>query len=94
LVAEYFVENKKPDVYTSVDHKDHDILNNNWWNLEWMTEAKNSAKDKTKITKEDIAFIKNNYKRGNRTKISKELGIDLSMVVKIAKGKAFNWIND
>lgn len=94
LVAEYFVLNEKPLEYDSVDHKDTDRTNNNWWNLEWMTLSKNCAKNRTKLTKEQVLFIRKNYKKGNGTKIAKELNCDLSMVVKIAKRKAFNWIDD
>lgn len=94
LVATYFVDNNNKEKNTSVDHIDRDITNNNYWNLQWVTLSRNSGQSKTKLTKEEVLFIRENYKRGNGTKIAKELNCDLSMVVKIAKRKAFNWIDD
>lgn len=94
LVAENFVENEKPDIYNSVDHIDKNIFNNNYKNLRWTTIEKNSGSAKAKLNKKQVEYIKNNYERGKGTKLSKKFNCDLSMVVKIAKGKAYTWVND
>jgi hypothetical protein len=92
LFAEYFVDN--PNNYDSVDHIDRNILNNNYKNLRWMTHSANSGLSHAKLTKEEVEYIKSNYRRGNGQKLSKMFNCDLSVVVKIAKGKAYNWINE
>ena len=40
LVAEYFIDN--PNNFPIVHHKDENKLNNNWSNLEWVTEKENT----------------------------------------------------
>ena len=90
MVAEAFIPN--PNDYESVDHIDCDILNNNFKNLRWCTKEFNSARNKAKLTKEQVEYIKANYKRGKGTEISKMLNCDLSMIVKISKGKAYTWL--
>lgn len=39
LVAQHFVDN--PENFPVVNHKDHDSHNNNYTNLEWMTQKEN-----------------------------------------------------
>lgn len=41
-VAKYFVENKNPEKFNVVHHKDENKLNNNFQNLEWVTLALNT----------------------------------------------------
>ena len=54
----------------------------------------NCARSNAKLNRTEVEYIKKNYKKGNGTEIAKKLNVDLSMVVKIAKGKAYNWINE
>ena len=90
LVAMYFIKNQYN--YDSVDHIDKNILNNDYTNLRWTSKSYNMGRSSAKLNKSQVDYIKKNYKRGNGTKLSKKFNVDLSMVVKIAKGKAYNWI--
>lgn len=92
LVAEYFVKNINN--YDSVDHIDENKLNNNYNNLRWTSKSYNLGRSNAKLNKTKVDYIKKNYKRGNGIEIANKLNVDLSMVVKIAKGKAYNWINE
>lgn len=92
LVAEYFVKNTNN--YDSVDHIDENKLNNNYNNLRWTSKSYNMGRSNAKLNKTKVDYIKKNYKRGNGTEIANKLNVDLSMVVKIAKGKAYSWINE
>lgn len=92
LVAKHFVKN--PQNLSSVDHIDENKLNNNYTNLRWTSKSYNCARSNAKLNRTEVEYIKKNYKRGNGTEIAKKLNVDLSMVVKIAKGKAYNWINE
>lgn len=44
LVAEYFVKNPNPEKFTVVNHIDHNKLNNDMSNLEWVTPSDNVLK--------------------------------------------------
>lgn len=92
LVAEYFVKNVNN--YDSVDHIDENKLNNNYNNLRWTSKSYNLGRSNALLNKTEVDYIKRNYKRGNGIELSKKLNVDLSMLVKIAKGKAYNWINE
>ena len=92
LVAKYFVKNTYG--YESVDHIDKNIYNNNYTNLRWTSKQYNMGSNNAKLNKVQVEYIKNNYKRGNGKELSERFNIDLSMVVKIAKGKAYKWINE
>lgn len=92
LVATYFVKNK--DNYDSVDHIDKNVKNNNYTNLRWTSKSYNMGSNNSKLNRTQVQYIKKNYKRGNGQELSKRFNIDLSMVVKIAKGKAYNWIDE
>ena len=41
LVAEYWVANPDPLTRNCVNHKDNNRLNNNYWNLEWVSQQQN-----------------------------------------------------
>lgn len=92
LVAEYFVKNRNN--YDSVDHIDQNKLNNDYTNLRWTSKSYNMGRSNAKLNKTKVDYIKKNYKRGNGKELSEKLNVDLSMVVKIAKGKAYNWIDE
>jgi hypothetical protein len=42
LVALHFVKNPKPKIYNTVNHIDHNTLNNHHKNLEWTTQGGNN----------------------------------------------------
>ena len=44
LVAEYFCENDNPSEKDQVNHIDGNKLNNNHWNLEWVSQSENIFK--------------------------------------------------
>lgn len=92
LVAIYFVKN--PFNYDCVDHIDENKMNNNYTNLRWTTKQFNLGRSNARLNKAQVEYIKRNYKRGNGLELSKKFNVDLSMVVKIAKGKAYLWINE
>lgn len=92
LVAENFVKNINN--YDSVDHIDENKENNHYTNLRWTSKSYNLGRSNAKLNKAQVDYIKSNYKRGNGIELSKKFNVDLSMVVKIAKGKAYNWINE
>lgn len=89
LVAETYIDN--PLCKNSVDHIDHDRLNNNVNNLRWISIERNSGEPKAKLNKKQADYIRTHYKRGNGTALSEMFDIDLSMVCKIAKNKAYKW---
>lgn len=92
LVATYFVKNV--DNYDSVDHIDQNKLNNNYTNLRWTSKSYNCGRSSAKLNNVQAKYIRNKYKRGNGKEIAQKFNIDLSMVVKISKNKAYNWINE
>lgn len=92
LVATYFVKNINN--YDSVDHIDQNKLNNNYTNLRWTSINYNCGRSSAKLNNAQVKYIKSKYKRGNGKEIAQKFNIDLSMVVKISKNKAYNWINE
>lgn len=77
LVAETFIPN--PENKAQVNHKDGNKLNNNIENLEWCTcsenqqhafdtglKPKNDKHPFSKLTNDDVRYIKKNYKHNKR----------------------------
>lgn len=73
LVGKYFVNN--PENKPQINHKDGDKNNNHYSNLEWVTNQENrdhavenrliafgSSISSSKLTEEDVIFIRKNYK--------------------------------
>lgn len=54
LVASTFLKNPDLNIYSVVNHIDHDPKNNNLSNLEWVTSAENNNKVSGKSTSIDI----------------------------------------
>lgn len=92
LVATYFVKNSKN--YDSVDHIDEDKVNNHYTNLRWTSKSYNCGRSSAQLNKSQIEYIRKNYKRGNGKELANKFNADLSVIVKIAKNKSYNWINE
>lgn len=100
VIAETFIENteNKP----IINHKDGNKLNNSLENLEWCTYKENSQHalkmgllvvrkgfecSRSKLTREDVIFIRNNYKpRDNKygsRALGRKFGIDHMQILKV-----------
>lgn len=102
LVAIHFIFN--PDDKLQVNHIDGNKENNCVWNLEWCTQEENmqhSLKHKlrpsgqycynSKLTNEDVLFIRNNYKKSdkifNRKYFAKKFNVHSSTISRIVNNK-------
>lgn len=82
LVAQCFIEN--PEGKDKVNHKDGNKINNNAYNLEWVTSSENNKHAfktglkapticcgadnwNTKLTDEDVEWIRNHYIKNDKT---------------------------
>ena len=91
LVAESFIENT--DNCNTVDHINKNTSDNNIDNLRWMDGAQNTSRSLSHLTQDDVRYIRQNYQRGNGIELSNKFDLDLSMIVKIHKIKAFKWVS-
>lgn len=90
LVAEAFIPN--PDNLETVDHIDSNQKNNHFSNLRWLDREFNSARNKVILTDDQVRYIRQHYRRGKGTELALMFGIDLSALVKAAKGKSYKWV--
>jgi hypothetical protein len=108
LVAKAFIPN--PENKPQVNHKDADKQNNRVENLEWVTPQENMTHahnglihyrfgekhQNTKITEEDVRFIREHYsfrnKEYNTTTLAKKYGVSLQTILNIVNRKTWKHI--
>lgn len=92
IVAETFIEN--PECKYTVNHKDKNILNNHFTNLEWMTYSENTRHRHEVdpiMTEERLNTIKKDIDEGlNREDIIKKYNVSSSTLAKYFKGYSLN----
>ena len=109
-VAEVFVKNLKPDLYTQVNHKDSDRSNNSVDNLEWVSPRLNTAHavlrkrfsarcgenhPQTKLSLDDVHMICKKLSLGDKvSSIAKELSQPRHRVMNIKTGKCWRDISE
>lgn len=107
LVAKAFILN--PNNFVIINHIDGNKLNNNVSNLEWCTESQNTQhaynlklivplkwyeNERSKLTKEDVEWIRNNYipfdKNFGCRKLAKKFKVSHVVVSDIITNKRYN----
>lgn len=98
LVALAFIENDDKINKTQVDHIDMNLTHNYIKNLEWVTprenqDRRNSIKPSmAKLSKEDVKYIRENYKlwregkiwKSNARDLAKKFGVDNKTITNCA----------
>lgn len=102
LVAQAFIDN--PENKPQVNHKDGNKKNNNVENLEWCTSSENNLHacktglmsgfkhHNSKFTKEEILWIRNNYKEVGCNNIARKFKVTPSTIGNIANKKTYKYI--
>ena len=107
LVAEAFVPN--PDNLPHVNHKDNDKTNNIASNLEWCTQegnvshmvnqgrqAKGIRQGLSKLTDEDVLFIRSNHRPYDKTlgtrALAKKFKVDAAAILSVVRNKTWKHI--
>jgi hypothetical protein len=103
LVARIYVHNPDPSTKTQVNHLDVDKLNNHHKNLQWTTPKENTQhaiamgvfrkqrcgeeNTNSKLTNDDVKFIRNTRFYGAREYLSKKLGVTVKHIDRIRSGE-------
>ena len=108
LVAEAFIPN--PNNYPQINHIDGDKTNNNVKNLEWCDNSMNQIHafsnglqkgnfqhPNSKLSYDDVLYIKNSYQKGVIGKgmktLAKKFNISYSAIQQIIYGKSYKNVN-
>ena len=87
LVAQAFVHNPRPDIFTVVDHIDHDRLNNHYTNLKWVSTRYNRANQRGRCVKENQRQMGTSYTALSRGIKTKTFGDEIEALVYVKEQK-------